>query len=914
MTYLSRVLIVLLLSVSSSFAENRGRIEGHVKDGQTNTALADATLIIEGTQIRATTDVNGYFSISDLPSGLYNITAQVVGYKSVAKNVGIENDKKVNVIFLLEILIPSEEIEVTAKWEKTPALTTLVSSLNKEDIKRSNPPTTAEAIKSIPGVSTMRPGGWGVKAVIQGMTDDRILVLIDGSRVNQACPMGSDACTATVDPDQIDYIEVIKGPNSVLYGSGNFAGVINIVTKKPEVFESDEFQTYGNLNLTYNGVSNGKKGGLDFGGKYKTFDFLFGAVGSNYDDYRIPSGTVENSGFKENGYNFKFGYLIDDNQRVGFSTDQYRGKDIGYPANFTIIPNERRSLYNLSYEASNLSGNLSSLSIKLYAQSLEHDALTTPPDKEFGHKEEAYSDTYGTTVKGNFSFIGKSVLTAGVDFSHWTMRAVRYDSDHEVQSPIITLPDSYISYFGIFGQNKFEISPKLNATLGGRIDLALSDAQITDDYLGDDQKSDSSDTFFSGNFGVLYQLSNNLNLTASIGKASKVANPTEKYFSATMPDGYYYYGTPSLRSEKNLSIQSGLSGKHTTLNWSVSLYQNKLTDLISAKIDPESEPPFPGLKGVKRYVNIGKAIIRGLAADLGIMFTNRISLYGNVAYTWGKDELTGEPLSQIPTLEGLIAIRYEGIKKRFWTELSGRFAGEQKRAAISSGETRTPGFSVFDFRGEFKLTDKLTINYGVENIFDKAYREHLNLDQIPEPGRNIFIGLKIGLRSSRPKKLIKEGKAELKKTQMIILNVESMENDLWVESLQKALKKIEGVIYADVNFDDRKAVVEIWEDSVSVDQLIDTLKETGCRATFVKSYLQVVILSVEDMHCQFCANRIKITLKKIRGVNSAEVNFKEKKVTIEIWKDLVLADQLIKRIQDMGFTAKLDKMYRKEPD
>lgn len=199
----------------------------------------------------------------------------------------------------------------------------------------------------------------------------------------------------------------------------------------------------------------------------------------------------------------------------------------------------------------------------------------------------------------------------------------------------------------------------------------------------------------------------------------------------------------------------------------------------------------------------------------------------------------------------------------------------------------------------------------MENIFNKAYKEHLNLAFIPEPGRNFYIGLKIGWRLSKSDKLKKEEKKEKKKTQVIILNVEGMASEQNAEVLQATLMKIKGVISAEVSQQDNKAVVEIWKDLVSASQLIKAVEETGYKASLLKTNLQMIVLNVEDMHCQFCANNIKITLKKIRGVNYADVNFNEKKVTIEILKDLVSLDQLIKSIEEMGFKADLHKTYMK---
>lgn len=800
-----------------------------------------------------------------------------------------------------------EKIEITAKLHNIPNLTTSFSILDKDEMNRSNSTTTAEVLKNIPGIFTTRPGGWGVKAVIQGMKNDRILVLIDGSKVNQACPMGMDACTATIDPSQIEYIEVIKGPHSVLYGSGNFGGIINIITKKPEIIKYYEFQTYGNLSLVYNSVSNGKKGVFNIGGKYKSINFLIGVVRSNYKDYKIPEGLVENSGFKDTSYNLKIKYQLNNKQQIQFTTDQYLGRDIGYPSYFTIIPKENRSLYNLSYSASNLSKNFMSFSIKLYAQNMYHNALTRFPKESFSHKEEANSNTYGLTAKGDFILSRKSVLTIGADFSLWKMRANRYEIEDEKISPIEILPNSYISYLGVFGQNKIEITPKLNITIGGRIDIASSDAKFSSDFLINTQNSNSSDKFFSGNLNVFYTLSNNINLTASIGKAYKVANPTERYFSATMKDGYYYIGTPTLKPEQNLSMQGGINGANANLKWSISFFQNKLTDLISTKIDPFAEPPFIGLRGVKRYINIGKATIRGLESNFGIILTKQISLYGNLAYTWGRDEIIGEPLPQIPPLESRLKLRFNDAKERFWAELSGRFVAKQKRVSVSTGEVATPGFSVFDFRGEIRLTKTINLNLGIENIFNKAYREHLNIAQIPEPGRNFYIGLKIGWKLRGKDRWIENRKIEDRKTKLIILRVEGMESEECLNKVQATLKKIKGVISVEASLKSNRVVVEIWEGSVSVNQLIKALEEIGYKATLLKTSLQTIILNVEGIDCQFCANTVKVILEKIKGVISAEVKFKEKKVIIKIWKSIASINQLINTIEDLGFEASLVK-------
>jgi iron complex outermembrane receptor protein len=904
------LIIISLILITPVFSENEGEIEGYVKDKQTGLPLTHANIIIEGTQIKTTTDINGYFNIKGLPPGIYKIRVQHIGYKSIIKKVSIKTDIKVKLLFLLDILKAQEKIEVIAKREVF-SLTSISSTINKNEINRSNLTTTAEALKMIPGIFTNRPGGWGVKVVIQGMKDDRILLLIDGARVNQACPMGMDACTATIEPSQIEYIEVIKGPHSVIYGSGNFAGIINIITKKPKILKTAKLSIYGNLNAIYNSVSNGRKVGFNFGGRYKSIDFLIGIIKSNYEDYRIPGGVVKNSKFRDMSYNFKLKYRLDNKQQIQFTIDRYLGRDIGYPSNFIIIPKENRSLYNLSYSANNLSRTFASLSVKLYAQNMYHNAITLSSRKSFIPEEEAFSNTYGLLIRGDFILNRKSILTIGTDFNLWKTKAIRYDGNFKKTELIKILPTSYISYFSIFGQNRIEIIPKLNITIGARIDISYSNAQLSHDFQIKSQKADSLDKFVNGNLSLFYELSDSINLTASIGRAYKIANPTERYFSATMKDGYYYIGTPNLRPEKNLSIQVGIRSTNKNLKWSISFFQNKLTDLISTKIDPLADPPFLGVKGVKRYINIGKATVRGLESELGIVLSKLVSLYGNFLYNWGRDDITGEPLAQIPPLESRLALRLNDSKELFWAECSGRFVTEQKRISISAGEVVTPGFSIFDFKGGIRFSKFITLNFGIENIFNKAYREHLNLAQIPEPGRNFYVRLNIGWKWRSGGYSQKTKGVEKRKTEMIILRLEEKIKKEDVEKVLSSLKKIEGVISPEINMKNDKIIVEIWKNNVIINQLIGTLREIGYKAIPLRTSLQTIILKVRGVDCQYCANTMQIILKKIRGVISVEINFKERKAIIKIWKYIVPVNQLIEVIENLGFKASLLKISEK---
>ncbi|MBK9980358.1 MAG: TonB-dependent receptor plug domain-containing protein [Gemmatimonadetes bacterium] len=125
------------------------------------------------------------------------------------------------------------------------ALTT--SLLRRSTIATRGGSSLAERMEGIEGISLQRMGEWGSRALLRGLGGERVTVMVDGARVNRACTFGMDQGLSTVDPATVERVEVLSGPGSTLYGSGNIGGVINVVTKRPAVADGwhGEFRAAG---------------------------------------------------------------------------------------------------------------------------------------------------------------------------------------------------------------------------------------------------------------------------------------------------------------------------------------------------------------------------------------------------------------------------------------------------------------------------------------------------------------------------------------------------------------------------------------------------------------------------------------------------------------------------------------------
>lgn len=160
-------------------------------------------------------------------------------------------------------------------------------------------------------------------------------------------------------------------------------------------------------------------------------------------------------------------------------------------------------------------------------------------------------------------------------------------------------------------------------------------------------------------------------------------------------------------------------------------------------IEPSYSTMTIGANGVKSFVNIPAATVSGVEAS-GIMhlFT-LVDLMTTLRYTTAKDK-HNNPLPFIAPLKNVTSLRYQS--KKFSAQLESELALKQSRINTSSGEDSTPGYALLHARFGYNttlFTNNLLFQAGVENMLDKEYHEHLDWGNIPRPGRNIYLQIRL---------------------------------------------------------------------------------------------------------------------------------------------------------------------------
>jgi len=658
-----------------------------------------------------------------------------------------------------------------------------VSILSPRKIRGQSPAIIPDLFRNVPGVETNDAGPFRTRPVIRGMFGSRVLILVDGERLNNTRESTfSGAQLSLVDIGQVDRVETVHGPGSVVYGSDALGGVVNIITKAPRTASAqDRFKLHGNVSLRYSTIDEQKKGRLELGGQYDKFSFLAGGSMREASDYESPETTVVNSALgEETSFVAKASYALSEKHGLSLDYHRFRAKDIGYPgtpsADFPpefSFPYHDRDKIVLRWEAKDLSSRLPKISAKLFYQNFakEFDSEMTIP---VGPGMTLYSssrtltdvDIFGVSFQELFLTSKDQHLTWGLDYYREAI-----DGSREVRTkleisggPVLshttttnsTVPENTLDAVGVFLNNQLNASDRATLTLGIRYDRFYLKTKKTSDYLDTrvippvpyESKSQSFGSL-NGGLGVVYKLSPRINLVANLASAYRAPNVVEMYFSGQASGREFVIPNYDLEPEKSFNLDLGAKLNFERFFVSLTLFQNNFRDYIELESIGDTihlgHEAFPEW----HYTNITELRIQGVEGVLeGNLFRGLYGSFG-IAFNHGENLTTDQPFFVAP-FKGVFTLGWKNQKERLGLESTLRYVDRQNRVAKDNeGRYRdnlpTPSFTVVSLDGFVKLFEWQTLNISVKNLFDETYAEPYNAtnpdNPVSEPGRNLIISL-----------------------------------------------------------------------------------------------------------------------------------------------------------------------------
>lgn len=680
------------------------------------------------------TGPDGSFQLT-VPRGADQATVERMGYATVQIAVSA---------WPSEILLQPEPyllehlaVEVRRGEALASGTALAVASVDRSTLDATAATSVAELLSGLEGVEDSRVGSWGSRPVVRGLTGERLAILIDGNRVNRACTFGMDQGLASIDPNQVERVEVLSGPGSALFGSGNVGGVINVVTRGADGVPGTSGEIRGGASSA---VPGGSLGGSLRSGTERV-RLAVNVDASSYGDYRTPTATVDGSSYRQITGDGKVEFRPSAAQKLSVKGQYYAGRDIGWPMmRGAEIPSETRTSYSADYGWQLGGSLLDALTVRAFRQKLDHhmtvDAvMTNPSGMTMTAKADAvsYSTTSGGRAQLRLTPTAAVHADVGAEVNRWFAEGTRWSQNTMGTMPATdvtfrTWPAVTITDVGAFLQGEARAGSRVAVSVGGRLDRVRRDAE---------DRPASSETVATGNAGFRLDLGAGLGLRTSLGVGFRTPDPMELYGQALKPDGFVYQGDPTLKTERSLGTEAALTWSAADVIAGLTVFRNRIEDMVSPVL-------APGLtvagRPVRLYTAVGSATLTGFSTNLDLSLPAGFGARATASYTRGRDEATGAPLAQIPPLSGEAALRKttEALPWLRWVEVGAQAADAQTRVSTAAGEKATAGYAVFAVRLGAEAGG-VFLSAGVENVLDRAWRAHLDPATLLRPGRNLFV-------------------------------------------------------------------------------------------------------------------------------------------------------------------------------
>ncbi|MGB5436617.1 MAG: TonB-dependent receptor [Maribacter sp.] len=734
--------------------------KGQVLYQENNNPVNEAHIFVNN-KVITHSDTNGYFEVS-IPEKGANLKISYLGYLTIEKFITPQDG---SVSFTLEeapIHIPG--VMVSGNSRIDPVFTIETNDYVKKIVQ---PRNVADLFNDINGFSLIKRGNYAIDPSFRASQYEQLNVQFDGgTKAMHACPNRMDPITTHVIPEEIEKIEIIKGPYTVRYGA-TFGGIVNMVTQVPD---ASEYGLHGSVHAGYE--SNG--GSLVSMARLQQATEKYDITGNvgfrDFGNYEDGDGTEIPSSFRSLDYGVKVGLNFTPNQRLQAHWRQSFGRDVlhaGLPMDTDL---DDSSILSVDYKLTGLSGTVKNIDAKLYYSYVDHIMSNT--DRPSFMMTDAVSAINATTAGGKIELKlkpnEKFTLFTGLDALHIARdgnrtRLVKRNAMGPLPTPVEFIDkvwqDSYINDMGLFAEGKYSVSENTVLTTGFRYDLVTSEIKDPEADFGAlypdlDKRNEHN---LSGTVSLKYAPSYRFIMELAYGRGVRSANMIERvinHFNVGQ-DAYEYIGNPNLDAEINNQFEIGFSGKLPlsdnstdrftyTSSFYYSFYENYIVAVIdeslTRKFMPTSEPVNP-----KVFRNLDKAYKTGFEVSAGVDFLNDFNFTTELAYVYAKNKDLSESLPLVPPLTTSLKLGFE--KERFWVNAIYRITSEQNDISTSFGETTTPGYEVLDLRLGVVPFKNLTLGIAALNVFDETYYNHLNFSfnnqadfgrtPINDPGRNL---------------------------------------------------------------------------------------------------------------------------------------------------------------------------------
>ena len=643
----------------------------------------------------------------------------------------------------------------------------------------------ADLLRSEAGVDVVGTGVNQVRPTIRGQRGQRILLLEDGMRLNNSRRQQDfGEIPSLVDADQLARVEVVRGPASVLYGTDAIGGVVNLITRAPNLGGPENVS--GRIGYQYGGAGALSKTTGSVAGSAGNLAFVLTGSARVAGDYDAPAGSygrvtltsdtpLQHSGVRDRnaagtlswravqGLDLfaKYERYGADNAGFGYVPPTLIGSD---PTRIEILyPQQDFGKFSAGLHAAALGSPVADrFDLTAYRQRNTRDLTQhifaffgpgTPAGAGVDITSANFTDITSAGLRAEATKVAsRAVFTYGLDYFH--------DNSANTDSIITTvvgfgppqprvsnraqIPNATLFSYGAFAQADVLLHERFSVIVGGRGQYLESSPKLTAGRA-DSIASHSNGTAVYASSAV-WRLATGTSLVATVGRGFRAPNLVERYFDGPTPEGSAYQkAAPDLRAETSFNTDGGIKYRNEWLTGEAVLFRNDIQDAIIAAPTGAKQGTLP----LYQNVNVGRLRSSGtelsLSALLGAGFTAGAN-YSTVKST--NVAQPNVPVGNTYASKLNTSLGWASTTGHFWTEYAIRHNGEQGDIAATASPVGPvlPAFTVQSVRAGIRgwtfgnVRQDFTV--GVNNIGNALYAEAANASFFrPEPRRNVVLAV-----------------------------------------------------------------------------------------------------------------------------------------------------------------------------
>lgn len=718
-------------AASSSTMMTGGAIEGHVVDALNGEPLGWVDVVVEELKIAAQTGPDGEFYLLHIPPGIWSLRSIRVGYRDALRRITISESDTLHLdIHMTHSVVELEEVEVHAKRDSTGFVHDPVNEVSGRELERQLGLTVAESVNEEPGIAQRSMGPAPSRPVLRGLSGDRLMILEDGQQTGDLSSTSSDHAVA-IDPMTVDKIEILRGPETFLYGSGALGGVINVDRKIIPKSRPNRFG--GTLTMTGETVNEARGAGLTLDAPVGPFSLRLDGSLRRSLDVSTPEGIMRNTGtYTGNGVvglGWNAGEFC-----AGAAAEQY-SSDYGIPGGFVgAHPN--------------------GVDIKMHRRHTSFRTAWTPGYNgltrlelegnlnQYSHAEYESSGALG---------MGFDVSTVNMDLrallgNHWIFTrgaagVSLVNRDYKTSGLTFT-PASFEQSAAIFLFEERNVAPwSLQGSVRADVRHVRPDQERTSLVIGSIHNRD-----FQGVSGAV--------------KVERVVRPgwsasftatrfwrapmVEELFSEGPHLAAYSYeiGNPDLGAESGTGLELGVKLRRSRFEGRAAVFLNQFDKYIFPSNTGQFSPRRADLYEY-RFEGV-PVVMQGAEGNLRVQLSEHWDVNLTGSYVKGERKRNGVPLPMIPPLSGSLGFDHHLGNWTLTFDLHGAAAQErvdefeQPTSAWLRVDTGVQTQQVF-----WGLLH--TFSLEMVNVGNTSYRQHLSRIKVilPEPGRNVKLVYRI---------------------------------------------------------------------------------------------------------------------------------------------------------------------------